>query len=260
MNTVNTQKAFENISFPRRAAKPRQAGLTMLIDWGLGLGAQADCLDISGEYIDLAKVAVGISGLLSADLLQRKLELYEQHQVIAFPGGQFLEYAAFHGQTEDYLSATREAGYHWIEVSDNVLDITPEEKSKLICTAQEFDLQVIGEVGSKVKGTDAPALIADIQRCLDAGAWKVFVEAAELFGDDLNEALIEEITSAISLEKLIFEVPGPWIPNIRRCDQHAMRSWLIRRFGPEVNLGNVFAEDILEVETMRCGIGVGALR
>ena len=257
---MNAKKAFNNISFPRRGAKPRQAGLTMLVDWGLGLGAQADCLEISGDYVDLAKVAVGISGLLPADLLRRKIELYEQHHVIAFPGGQFLEYAAFHGQTEDYLLAAREAGYRWVEVSDNVLDITAEEKSKLIRTAQEFDLQVIGEVGSKVEGTGASALIADIQRCLDAGAWKVFVEAAELFGDDLNEALIEEITSAVPLDKLIFEVPGPWIPGIRRCDQHTMRSWLIRRFGPEVNLGNVFAEDILEVETMRCGIGVGALR
>lgn len=254
------EKAFNNISFPDRPGKPRQSGLTMLVDWGLGPAAQADCLAIGGEYLDLAKVAVGISGLLSADLLRRKIGLYEQHQIITFPGGQFLEYAAFHGQTEDYLSAAREAGYRWIEVSDNVLDITPVEKSKLIRTAQEFDLQVIGEVGSKVEGTGAPALIADIQRCLDAGAWKVFVEAAELFGDDLNEALIEEITSAIPLEKLIFEVPGPWIPNIRRCDQHVMRSWLIRHLGPEVNLGNVSADDILEVETMRRGIGVGALR
>ena len=62
------------------------------------------------------------------------------------------------------------------------------------------------------------------------------------------------------LDKLIFEVPGPWISNIRRCDQHAMRAWLIQRFGSEVNLGNVPLEDILEVETMRRGVGVAALR
>ena len=119
---------------------------------------------------------------------------------------------------------------------------------------------MIGEVGSKVQGSPAADLIADIRRCLDAGAWKVFVEAAELFGDELNEALIEEITSAVPLDKLIFEVPGPWIPGIHRCDQFSTRTWLVRRFGPDVNLANVYPDDILETETLRRGIGVAALK
>jgi len=144
---------------------------------------------------------------------------------------------------------------------DNVIELTPREKTDLIRLArEEFGLEVLGEVGSKVEGTLPAELIADIQRCLEAGAWKVFVEAAELFGSDLNEALIEEITRGVPVDKLIFEVPGPWISGIRRCDQHATRSWLARRFGPGVNLANVHPEDILEVETMRRGIGVAALR
>ena len=57
--------AFDTISVPDRPSKPRQTGITMFADWGLGLAAQADCLEISGEYADLAKVAVGISRLLS---------------------------------------------------------------------------------------------------------------------------------------------------------------------------------------------------
>jgi phosphosulfolactate synthase len=258
---MDTSKAFDVIEIPDRPAKPRNAGLTMLIDWGLGPSAQADCLHIGAEYIDLAKIAVGISRLLTVELLRKKIDTYGQHGVISFPGGQFLEYAVYHGQTEAYLAAARDVGYRWIEVSDNVIELTPEEKVGLIRLArEEFELQVLGEVGSKVQGTSPAALIADIQRCLDAGAWKVFVEAAELFGEDLNEALIEEITAAIPLDKLIFEVPGPWIPGIRRCDQYTTRSWLMRRFGPEINLANVHPEDVLEVETMRRGIGVAALK
>jgi len=258
---MTTEKAFSEISVPQRAGKPREAGITMLIDWGLGLAAQGDCLEIGAEYIDLAKIAVGISGLLSKDQLRRKIELYEAHQVIPFPGGQFLEYAADHGQAREYMEDAREAGYSWIEVSDNVIELTPDEKTALIRLArEEFGLNVIGEVGSKVQGTSATGLIADIQRCLDAGCWKVFVEAAELFGDELNEALIEGITAAVPLDKLIFEVPGPWIAGIHRYDQFATRTWLIKRFGPVVNLANVLPEDILETETLRRGIGVNALR
>lgn len=258
---MDAQEAFEETTIPERRAKPRQVGLTMLIDWGLGPADQADWLEIGAEYIDLAKIAVGISRLLPADLLRRKIALYEEHQVIPLPGGQFLEYAVYHGQTRAYLAAARAAGYRWIEVSDNVIELTPQEKSDLIRIAhEEFRLQVLGEVGSKVEGTSSADLIADIQRCLDAGAWKVFVEAAELFGADLNEALIEEIAAAVSLDKLIFEVPGPWIPGVRRCDQHATRAWLIRRFGPQVNLANVPPKDVLEVETTGCGIGVAALK
>ena len=253
--------AFDDISIPWRPAKPRETGITMLIDWGMGPAAQADWLEIGSEYIDLAKIAVGISGLLTGEMLRRKLDLYRQYDVTPFPGGQFLEYAAYHDQTRQYMEGAREAGYTWIEVSDNVIELTPAQKVELIRVArEEFDLNVIGEVGSKVVGTSAEALIADIQRCLDAGAWKVFVEAAEIFGDELNEDLIEEITSAVPLEKLIFEVPGPWIAGIHRCDQFATRTWLVRRFGPVVNMANVYAEDILETETLRRGIGVAALK
>jgi phosphosulfolactate synthase len=233
----------------------------MIADWGLGCAAQRDLLDISSPYVDLAKIAVGISRLLRDDLLREKIRVYEQYDVVPFPGGQFLEYAVYHGHTTTYLEGARAVGYRWIEVSDNVIDLTLQEKCALIQTAREtFDLNVLGEVGSKLQTTSSRNLIADIQACLDAGAWKVFVEAAELFGEDLREELIGEITAAVPLDRLIFEAPGPWIPGIRRCDQHATRAWLIRRFGPQVNLANVPPEDALEVETMRRGIGVAALK
>lgn len=255
------RKAFAEIEIPHRPGKPRESGLTMLIDWGMGLDVQADCLEIGAEYIDLAKIAVGVSRLLPASLLRRKLDLYREYDVIPFPGGQFLEYSVHFGQTEAYLTAARDMGYQWIEVSDNVLEIGLEEKADLIRLAREpFGLNVIGESGSKVTSSSAEALITDVQTCLEAGAWKVFVEAAELFDRELNTELVESITDAVALDDLIFEVPGPWIPEVRRCDQHTLRAWLIRRFGPLVNLGNVAVEDVVSLETMRRGIGVAALR
>ena len=255
------KRFFDAIGVAERSVKPRESGLTILIDWGMGPEAQADCLLTAGDYIDMAKIAVGVTRLLPAEILRAKIELYEQHQVAVFPGGQFLEYATYHGQTEAYFEAAREAGYSWIEVSDNVIDISWQEKLRLIRTAREkYGLEVLGEVGSKVEGTPTSDLIEDIRRCLEAGARKVLVEAAELFAAELNESLIDEITAAVPLDSLVFEVPGPWNPGVRRCDQYATRAWLIRRLGPEVNLANVSPEDIMEAETMRRGIGVAALK
>lgn len=255
------EKAFPTITIPDRPAKPRQSGITMLIDWGLGMGAQGDWLELGAEYMDLAKIAVGVSRLLPAGLLRSKLDLYREYQVLPFPGGQFLEYAYHHGLTDDYMAAARAAGYEWIEVSDNVLEISPAQKMDLIRLArEEYDLGVIGEVGSKVTGSDSGALVADIEACLEAGCWKVFVEAVEIFDDGPNESLIDAIVSKVPLEHLIFEIAGPWNEGVRTSDGHALRRWLIQRFGPEVNLANVPPDEIVAVEAERRGIGISALR
>ena len=52
---------FEFIDLPagRSSNKPRANGLTMMIDWGLGLQRLEDALEMSGDYVDLGKIAVG---------------------------------------------------------------------------------------------------------------------------------------------------------------------------------------------------------
>ena len=132
-------KGFESLPVAARPPKPRERGLVVTIDWGLGLAEQADLLRVAGEYIDLAKVAVGVSRLLDASLLREKIALYRQHAVVAFPGGQFLEYALAHGATDTFLAEACAAGYEAIEVSDNLIEISLDDKTVLIARAvQEF--------------------------------------------------------------------------------------------------------------------------
>ena len=56
---------FEGLDGKDRPGKPRDEGLTMVVDWGLGLHAQEDLLATTAPYFDFAKIAVGISRLLS---------------------------------------------------------------------------------------------------------------------------------------------------------------------------------------------------
>jgi phosphosulfolactate synthase len=241
---------------PSRPKKPREQGITMMIDWGIGLRHQQDYLDLAGEYIDLAKIAVGISGILRRDYLTKKIRMYHDYNVITFPGGGFLELAYQQGQTTPYLQAVVELGYQAVEVSDNYIDLPANEKMEIISRAQnEYGLRVLGEVGKKEETSDPREMIADVHNCLKAGAWKVFVEARELFQEGFKEDLALELSASVPIEKLIFETPSTWAPEVHHYDQHQTWRWLIDHFGSNVNIANVDLPLLIELEVMRQNVG-----
>ena len=243
-----------------RTSKPRQRGLTMVIDWGLGLGAQEDLDHVGSDHFDLAKIAVGVSRLLPNEYLKDKINRYLSHNVEPFPGGQYLEYAEVHGLTEGYYDACVAAGYRWVEVSDNIAPVTAEWKGRMIREAREkHGLSVLGEVGKK-EGLDNPIPLVDNARiCLDASARIILVEAAELISEDAATAnAVEQVVKEAGLERVMFELPGPWIPGVTSHGIHSMRRRLIERYGPQVNLGNVAPDELMSLEAFRLGLGVNA--
>ena len=254
-------KGFAALPIAARPPKPRERGLVVTIDWGLGLAEQADLLRIAGEYIDLAKIAVGVSRLLDADLLREKIALYRQHAVVAFPGGQFLEYALAQGATDTFLSEARAAGYEAIEVSDNLIEISLDDKTALIARAvQEFGLRVLGEAGKKEGLAHTAPLVDDARACLAAGAWKVMLEAADVFsaGQEPQAAVQDLLAQGLQPAEAIFELPGHWIPGTTYSDPPRIYRQLLDAVGPEVNVANVLPDRVIEYETIRCGIGVNA--
>ncbi|MEE2657267.1 MAG: phosphosulfolactate synthase [Candidatus Latescibacterota bacterium] len=259
-HTVHPFSGLDGTHAAERTSKRRTAGLTMIVDWGLGIVGQRDLVHTSGEFFDFAKIAVGHSRLYPANLLTEKIEQYLSNDVEPFPGGQYLEYAEVHGKLDYYLPSVAEAGYRWVEVSDNVALVTVEWKEKIIRRAVEsFGLKVLGEVGKK-EGLDNPIPLLDNAKvCVDAGASVLLLEAAELVDSDpKTEHAVEEIVAAVGVEKVMFELPGPWIANVHACDIHRMRRELIARYGTQVNIGNVAPDDIFGLEAYRRGLGVNA--
>ena len=98
---------FEGIEVKQREQKTREKGLTMMIDWGAGFLAQSDTLNLASPYIDLAKIAVGISRIVPEDLLMEKNALYRRYNVEPFPGGMLLEFAQYKKSKKDVLEAAR---------------------------------------------------------------------------------------------------------------------------------------------------------
>ena len=124
---------------------------------------------------------------------------------------------------------------------------------------EEFDLKVLGEVGKKEGLNKGIPLVEDTLACLEAGSSIVLLEAAELIGDDADTAReVEDVVRAVGLEKIMFELPGPWIAGVSAHDIHRMRRQLVERYGSQVNLGNIFPEDLISLEAYRRGLGVNA--
>ena len=162
---------FEGIDGIERQGKPRDCSLTMVIDWGIGMREQEDLIETAADHFDFAKIAVGISRLLSNDVLETKLKKYREHQIEPFAGGMFLEYAEVSGKADLYFPAIVRAGYRWVEVSDNLGAVSAEWKRKMIRQAvNEHGLQVMGEVGKKEGLASEIPFPDDAQGCLDAGA------------------------------------------------------------------------------------------
>jgi phosphosulfolactate synthase len=259
---MSVQRAFDFIPSPpeRSLTKPRKRGLTMMIDQGLGLALQRDLLETVADYIDFAKFKSGTSRLYGEAHLRRKVEQYSAHGVKPFIGGQFHEYvfATFgaSGLPEFYAEAKR-IGFMTVEISDNVVSLTAQQRRDQIRGAIDAGLEVFGEVGAKDGHSTAAELIDQAGDCFAAGAALVLVEAAELVSaGQPNRAMLDEITRHLDMTRVMIELPGPWIADVRTCDVELLKKLLVASLGPDVNVANVTPDTVMDFEATRMGLGV----
>ena len=255
------QRPFAFFPMPpeRTTAKPRMKGLTMVMDWGMPIRLQEDWMRLNAPYVDLMKIVVGTARLYDTTYLKKKLDLYKSCEIAPFLGGQFLEYV-LHAQgiaaVGPYCDEAKRLGVHAIEVSDNLVTLTPEERQTVIRTAIDCGLEVYGEVGSKFTSSDGDLLITQAQHCLQAGARIVLIEGAELLrhgSPDLQ--LCRRLRTGLDIDRIMFELGGPWIPETTVWSTYALRLFLIQTFGPDVNLANIMPDLLLDTEATRVGLG-----
>ncbi|HLH64294.1 MAG TPA: phosphosulfolactate synthase [Solirubrobacteraceae bacterium] len=237
------------LELPQRTAKPRQEGITHVLDRGLSVAEIDGLVEVAGEYVDLVKLGWGTA--VATGNLQAKLERYRHHGITVMLGGTLTELAIAQGRLDALVGRLHELGIDHLELSDGTIEIGHDQKLALISRlAKEFT--VLSEVGSK----DDTRIMAPyrwvelIQAELEAGAWKVIAEAREsgsvgIFRHDgeVRQGLVDEIVHAIPPQRILFEAP--------RKEQQV---WFVRRFGANVNLGNVTPEDVLSLETVRVGL------
>ncbi|MFO1160682.1 MAG: phosphosulfolactate synthase [Reyranellaceae bacterium] len=253
--------AFVPIDSRRSTAKPRRTGLSMVIDDGLPLPYMRGVLELAAPYIDLIKIKTGTARLYPRDQLVDKLALYEQFGIRPFLGGQFHEYVfALLGEAAlpRFYAEARALGFRTIEISDNTVPLTPQQRHDQIAAAVASGLSVFGEVGSKETLSNPGLLVEQAEICLKAGAELVLVEAAELVENGrVRRDSLEVIKRGLPADKVMIELPGPWIAGVRSCDIEEMKKILFAEFGPDVNLANIAVTTIYDTEAQRVGLGTG---
>lgn len=244
-----------DLEFPllNRNMKPRTAGLTMVLDKGLGLGETKDLLDVAGQYIDFIKLSFGTSALYSPEVLRQKIELVRAYEVDIYPGGTFLEVAILQGKLQMYLERARELGFTCIEVSDGTIELDADLRRQAIQRSTELGFKVLTEVGKKDSDEvfEAGEMVKLMNDDLANGAYWVIIEGRESGTAGIYNAKGE--ASEDSMEVLLAGAPSPEVI-IWEAPQKKQQVHLIKTLGNNVNLGNIPADEVLALEALRNGL------
>ena len=85
---------------PERTVKPRDNGLTMMMDKGLSLRQVEDIIASGHQFIDIAKLGFGTSFITND--LEKKLALYKEANIKACFGGTLFEVYVAKGLFDEY--------------------------------------------------------------------------------------------------------------------------------------------------------------
>lgn len=240
------------LDFPARANKPRSNGLTLVIDPGLPMQYFTDAVTSSAEYIDAVKFGWGTS--LVTPNLEEKIDCLRRLGIWYCFGGTLFEKFVLQDRLEQYLHWCRKWETPLIEISNGTIPMSNTAKASYIrkCADQ---FMVVSEVGFKdadrSQHLSPSAWIDCIQEDLEAGASLVIGEARESGRSgicrpdgELRWGLIEDIlTSGVDSDRLCWEAPTK-----------ELQAHFVTRVGPNVNLGNIAADDVIGLETLRLGL------
>jgi len=240
---------MEFLKLPKRTSGNRKFGLTSIIDKGTPIGELENILKDFHHIIDIAKFGMGTAYVTRN--IKEKIELYKEYQIKPYFGGTLFEKCYLQQKLPDFLNCLRELGIEWVEVSNGTIDIKLEERLDIINEIKK-EFLVIAEVGSKDSAQEMTIeeWQEEINILLAAGCKYVITEGrdsgtAGIYDRNgrLKADLIQELVKGIDSNKVIFEAPTA---------KH--QSHFINQLGANVNLGNVNINDVLLLETQRCGL------
>lgn len=240
---------FNLTQIPERMVKPRQNGITMVMDKGLSIEEARNFMSISHPHTDIVKLGFGTSFVTPN--LREKIEVYQKNNIPVYFGGTLFEAFLVRNQFDDYIAVCKDYGIEHVEVSDGSITIPHAEKCGYIEKLTKH-FTVLSEVGSK----DAAHIIPpykwiELMRAeLEAGASYVIAEAREAGNvgiyrgsGEVREGLVQEILTQIPEEKIIWEAP-----------QKAQQLYFLELIGCNVNLGNIAPTEMIALEAMRIGL------
>ena len=234
---------------PERPVKPRNSGITMVMDKGLSIREAEDFMSVGSEYTDFVKLGFGTS--LITPGFEKKIAIYKKAGVIPYFGGTLFEAFIIRDMFAGFVKFLDKYEIELVEVSDGSYDFDHNRKLEYISKLAERGT-VISEVGSKKKDViyTPEEWVAMMKSELNAGSVKVIAEAREsgttgIYNEDgsINNKIISGIAEHVKLENVIWEAP-----------LKSQQAWFIKHFGANVNLGNIAPHEIIPLEALRLGL------
>jgi len=240
---------FTLSQIPERNKKPRDNGITMIMDKGLSIEEAKNFLSIAHPHIDILKLGFGTAFVTPN--LEEKIQVYQSYDIPVYFGGTLFEAFLIRNQFNEYIEVCKKYDISYMEVSDGSITIPHAEKCGYIEKLTKYGT-VLSEVGSK----DAEHIIPPykwielMKAELEAGASYVIAEARESGNvgiyrgsGEVREGLVQEILTQIRGEKIIWEAP-----------QKSQQLYFLELLGCNVNLGNIAPSEVISLEAMRLGL------
>jgi phosphosulfolactate synthase len=248
-----------------RTKKPRKTGITMvliddLVNYGPGF------IEPFQELVDRVKL---LDFLWHHDIsvIEKAVKAYREMDIVVAPGGTLFEIAKAQGTLNEYAKLLKGIGFNEVEVENHSGISTIEEMKDEVKFFKDQGFQVVGEVGKKWWWRDPTRISRDLisvektvelaQQFIEAGAdyiyWEGMIVRA-LIGPQLEnekgQKQLIEVAEQLDVEKLVFEL---W--DTRNQSNRPLWAWLVRQFGPNVNLANIWPQEVKHyLEWIRHGL------
>jgi len=240
---------FKLTQIPERNKKPRNHGITMVMDKGLSIEEAKNFMSAANPHVDIVKLGFGTAFVTPN--LKEKIEIYQRYNIAVYFGGTLFEAFLVRNQFDEFINICKDFKINYIEVSDGSVTIPHAEKCGYIEKLTKIGT-VLSEVGSKDAAHIIPPYkwIELMKAELEAGSTYVIAEARESGNvgiyrgsGEVREGLVQEILTQISEEKIIWEAP-----------QKAQQLYFLELIGCNVNLGNIPPSEVISLEAMRIGL------
>jgi phosphosulfolactate synthase len=247
-----------------RSKKPRKTGITMIII--------EDVVNFGPDYVAPFQELVDRVKLLDflwhhdMTVVEKAVISYREMDMSVAPGGTHFEVAKSQGRMNEYLNLLKDLGINEVEVENHAGISSMEEMKDEVKFFKDQGFQVVGEIGKKWWNRDATRASRDLisvdktidqaQQLIEAGADYVYWEGMivrGLIGPQLEnkkgQQQLIEVANAVDPHKLVFEL---W--DTRHQSNRPLFAWLVRQFGPNVNLANIMPWEVKILEWIRHGI------
>jgi phosphosulfolactate synthase (CoM biosynthesis protein A) len=252
-------KAFEFVKIEELKGKPRSEGITEIRGSYYTVVTPKyleELLNIAGEYIDIFKYSGGSMRLHPREKVKQVNSLCHDNGVLVSTGG-FTEKVLTQGRNtfSQYLREAKDLGFDIVEISSGYIDISSQEKERIVEDVKEEGLKPKPEV-TLVKGAGGAheewntsglpydEMMKDIDEYLKCGVWKIMMESEGITENvkEWRKDIVGELIKRYGSNTFVFEA----------ADRPVFR-WYVNSFGKDVNLF-VDHSQILELTALRTGL------